>query len=156
MSAYLHSIQVNPEGGVPKYRVDSAFISSLGVEGDKQNNVKNHGGILKAVCLYSLEVITSLQEQGHPIHCGTTGENLTVAGLEWGKVQAGTILNIGDVQLEITMPASPCYKIADSFLEGDYSCISHDVDQGMSRMYGKVITEGTLKPGDVISLQESA
>jgi len=156
MGAHLHSIQVNPEGGVPKYSVNSAFISTLGVEGDKQNNVKNHGGVLKAVCIYSLEVITSLQKQGHPIKCGTTGENLTIAGLEWSQVQAGTILNIGDVQLEITMPASPCYKIADSFLEGDFSCISHDVDQAMSRMYAKVITEGTLKPGDVVILQESA
>jgi len=156
MRAVLHSIQVNPEGGVPKYGVDSAFISSLGVEGDKQNNVKNHGGILKAVCLYSLEVITSLQEQGHPIECGSTGENLTLTGFEWGAVQAGTILNIGDVQLEITMPASPCYKIAESFLEGDFSCISHDVDRQMSRMYAKVIKEGTLKPGDVVTLQHSA
>ena len=99
MSAHLHSIQVNPEGGVPKYSVNSAFISTLGVEGDKQNNAKNHGGVLKAVCIYSLEVITSLQKQGHPIKCGTTGENLTIAGLEWSQVQAGTILNIGDVQL---------------------------------------------------------
>jgi len=156
MRAVLHSIQVNPEGGVPKYGVDSAFISSLGVEGDKQNNVKNHGGILKAVCLYSLEVITSLQEQGHPIECGTTGENLTVSGLDWSEVQTGAILNIGDVQLEITMPASPCYKIAESFLEGDFSCISHDVDRQMSRMYAKVIKEGTLKPGDVVTLQHSA
>lgn len=156
MTAHLHSIHINRDGGVPKYRIEEARITPLGVEGDKQNNTKHHGGIMKAVCLFSLEVISNLQSQGHPIDCGTTGENIVITGLDWKDVQAGTILDIGEVKLEITMPASPCYKIAESFVDGDFSCISHDLDPASSRMYAKVLQEGDVKTGDAVSLVPSS
>lgn len=156
MAGHIHSIHVNSQGGVPKFHVESAYVHQLGVEGDKQNNTKHHGGVLKAVCLFSLEVIQRLQQRGHPIDCGTTGENVVLAGLDWFEVQAGTLLDFGEVKLEITMPASPCYKIADSFAQGDFSCISHELDPTSSRMYAKVLHEGELKTGDPVSIVVSS
>jgi len=62
-------------GGVPKRRVSGAKVSRLGLENDTQDDKQHHGGAERAVCLYSLERIRSLQTEGHPIDIGTAGEN---------------------------------------------------------------------------------
>ena len=48
----IHSINIS-KGGVPKLPVDTSTITSHGIEGDSQNDLKFHGGIDKAVCIYS-------------------------------------------------------------------------------------------------------
>ena len=53
------------------------------VEGDKQNDLKHHGGENRAVCLYSMDLITELKKEGHPIFEGSTGENITIQGQDW-------------------------------------------------------------------------
>jgi MOSC domain-containing protein YiiM len=68
------SINLSP-GGVPKSRVSGAQVSQLGLEGDAQDDKIHHGGPERAVCLYSVERIRSLQAEGHPIDVGTAGEN---------------------------------------------------------------------------------
>ncbi len=77
--AQVAQINVNPQGGVPKHRVAKARLEVGGVEGDKQNHRRFHGGPMRAVCLYSLELIEALQGEGHPISPGSTGENLTIS-----------------------------------------------------------------------------
>ncbi|MBI5672635.1 MAG: methyltransferase domain-containing protein [Nitrospirae bacterium] len=99
---YVHQISVS-DGGVPKLPVLEATVSDKGVDGDRQRNLKFHGGPDRAVCLYSLELIMRLQDEGHPIDPGSSGENLTVSGLDWDQVRPGVRLTIGpEVQLEVT------------------------------------------------------
>jgi MOSC domain-containing protein YiiM len=62
------------------------------LDGDKQRNLQHHGGPDRAIVLFSLEVVRALQEEGHPIATGTTGENLTVSGLDWPSLVPGTEL----------------------------------------------------------------
>jgi MOSC domain-containing protein YiiM len=69
------------QGGVPKLAVPQAHVTPLGLEGDRQAHPEIHGGPNRAVCLWSLEVITALQQEGHPIAPGCAGENITLAGL---------------------------------------------------------------------------
>ena len=61
------SLNINPLGGVPKYPVNQIVIRTNGVEGDKQNDLKYHGGPTRAVCLFSFERIEQLRSEGHPI-----------------------------------------------------------------------------------------
>ncbi|HEX7766743.1 MAG TPA: MOSC domain-containing protein, partial [Nitrospira sp.] len=75
---HIHQISVS-DGGVPKKPVLEARVSLQGVEGDRQRNLKVHGGPDRAVCLYSLDVIERLQQAGHSIEPGFSGENLTLA-----------------------------------------------------------------------------
>src|SRR4051812_32011986 len=70
-------------GGVPKTSALEALVTEDGLAGDKQGNPRVHGGRDRAVVLYSLEVIRALQTEGHPISIGSTGENVTVSGLDW-------------------------------------------------------------------------
>src|SRR5437899_862580 len=78
---YVHQINVS-NGGVPKHPVPEARITVDGVAGDCQRSPKIHGGPDRAVCLFSLEVIEALRAEGHSIAPGSSGENLTLAGLD--------------------------------------------------------------------------
>ena len=146
-------INVNPNGGVPKLRVLQARLQFNNVEGDKQRDLEHHGGPERAVCLYSWEVIRSLQEEGHPIDCGTAGENLTLSGLDWSGLAPGVQFHIGnEALLEITRPTTPCYKIAESFVDGYFNRIHHKKFPAETRYYARVLREGVVREGDTVTL----
>lgn len=149
--ARVVQINVNPQGGVPKYRVPSAQVTVNGVVGDRQRDRRFHGGPSRAVSLYSYEHVLALQAEGHPIAPGTTGENLTISGLEWAALQVGDRLRIGErLRIEITGYAAPCTNIAGSFVDGAFTRISHKVHPGWSRLYARVLSEGTVHEGDPV------
>ena len=154
MTGRVVQISVNPKGGVPKYRVSVARILSAQVEGDKQANRKFHGGPERAVCLFSYEVIRDLQEEGHPIDCGTTGENLTVCGIDWSTLHRGMHMQIGsEVLLKLTRETTPCFKIAASFTDGEFNRIHHKMRPGESRWYARVLREGTVHEDDEVFIR---
>ena len=144
--------QINiSNGGVPKLPVHAATITPDGLEGDHQNDRKNHGGPDKALCLYSLECILALQAEGHPIFSGSTGENLVLSGLDWAQMVPGVRLSLGDnVEIEITSYASPCPKIASSFAEGQIQRMSQKQRPGWARLYARVLAPGTVRIGDEV------
>ena len=150
---HIVQISVNPKGGVPKYRVAQAHLKSDGVEGDKQRDKRFHGGPERAVCLFSHERILALQNEGHPIDCGTAGENLTISGLNWDEIKPGVRLQVGEAMLDIVSYTSPCLHIAASFSEGEFVRISQKVHPGWSRVYARVLQEGLAKEGDEVELK---
>ena len=93
--AIVNSINIREDGGVPKFPVSQVFLGKNNVEGDKQNDLQYHGGPARAVCLFSMERILALQKEGHPIQPGTTGENLTIQGLDWNLMKIGARFQIG-------------------------------------------------------------
>lgn len=144
-------ININPRGGVPKYAVPTAELTAEGVVGDKQRDRRFHGGPSRAVSLYAIERIDALRAEGHPIAPGTTGENLTLAGIDWAAVAVGDRLRIGDwVEVEITGFASPCSHIEESFAEGAFKRISQKLHPGWSRLYARVLAEGAVHEGDAV------
>lgn len=149
--AAVHAINVS-NGGVPKLPRSCAWIDVNGVEGDRQRDLRFHGGPNRAVALYSLELIQLLQDEGHPIAPGTIAENLTLAGIDWSGMVPGARVQAGDVTLEITAYAHLCRKIAGSFSDGDSTRVSQKVHPGWSRLYAKVLHEGRVATGDKIFL----
>lgn len=148
----VSGIQVS-DGGVPKRSLSQGEVTWDGLLGDRQRNLKYHGGRDRALCLWSLEVITTLQREGHPISPGSTGENLTLAGLDWGVLLPGARLQIGaEVEVEITDYAAPCRTIAHCFLQRKYGRISQKQYPGMSRLYGRVLHLGRVELGDAVWL----
>ena len=141
-------VNVAAEGGVPKRPVVAALLTVHGVAGDRQRNLKYHGGPDRAVCLYSQERIDALAAEGHPISAGSTGENLTIAGLAWEELRVGDRLAVGEVAvLELTEPTTPCRTIASSFARGQFRRISDALHPGWSRFYARVLTEGLVREG---------
>ena len=149
--AKIFTININPQGGVPKYSVNSAFFGKDNVQGDKQNDLKYHGGPTRAVCLFSLEIILALQKEGHSISPGSTGENLTIEGLDWQLMKVGMRFQIGEIEIELTGPAPPCKTISESFEKGSFVRISEKTYPGWSRWYASVSKEGIVAVNDIIS-----
>jgi MOSC domain-containing protein YiiM len=145
--AHVHQISVNPAGGVPKVSVLFAELTTEGVAGDRQRNLKYHGGPTRAVCLFSLEVILALQAQGHPITPGSTGENLTLAGIDWAALTPGKRVRAGKAVIEITSYANPCRNIARSFADGDSKHICQEKNPGRSRV---ALHNGTILTRPVV------
>jgi MOSC domain-containing protein YiiM len=121
-----------------------------GLSGDRQDDLRYHGGRDRAILVFSLDVIRALQDEGHPIGVGTTGENFTVSGLDWPTIAPGCELVVGDVRLLVTSYAAPCETIRGSFLKRDFTRISQKQHPGWSRLCTRVIQEGRVTTGDPV------
>jgi MOSC domain-containing protein YiiM len=137
-------------GGVPKLHVGTADITVGGVAGDSQADKRHHGGQDRAVCLYSLEHIVALQQEGHPIYPGSTGENLTISGITWDSLIPGVCIEIGEARLMVTSFTTPCRTIRESFTDDHIARISQKVHPGWSRVYAKVLMPGRVTVGDPV------
>ncbi|MBD1874656.1 MOSC domain-containing protein [Nodosilinea sp. FACHB-131] len=148
-------VQINiSSGGVPKLPVPAGEVTLAGLEGDRQRNLKFHGGPDRALCLWSLEVIELLRQEGHPIAPGSVGENFTLAGLNWASLAPGSQLYLGNqVRLEITDYAVPCRTIMGWFSDRRFSRISQKHHPGSSRLYARVLQGGWVRTGDRASVQ---
>jgi len=83
---------------------------------------------------------------------GTLGENVTIAGLPWERVQPGARLTIGSVEAEVTGYAAPCRNIAPGFADGVFTRIGEKVNPGWSRVYVRILGEGRVALGDPVML----
>ena len=102
-------------------------------------------------------MIEALRSEGHPITPGDVGENVTLRGIEWTRVRPGSRLRLGnEVLVEMTRYTTPCGHIQKYFHDGDSQHISQDRNPGRSRVYGRVIEEGKLRPGDAAKLLAEA
>jgi MOSC domain-containing protein YiiM/GNAT superfamily N-acetyltransferase len=145
------------DGGVPKRPVEAARITRDGVEGDRQRATTVHGGPHRAVSILGIEVIRRVAAEGHPIAPGTTGENLTIEGFDVSLLREGTRLSIGDeVVIELSMAADPCRTIRHSFRDLRFGRLGKSAHPADSRMYGRVVAEGTVRAGDPIRLEPPA
>ena len=135
------------DGGVPKFPVLQAVVTATGIVGDRQKHTKIHGGTERALCLYSLELIEKLQAEGHPIFPGSTGENVTISGLDWATLTHGTRLALGEVEIELTTEAEPCRQIGPSFAARKFRRLEAP---GEMRWYCRVLRTGTLAAGQPV------
>jgi MOSC domain-containing protein YiiM len=132
-------------------------VSRSGLEKDAQDDKEHHGGPERAVCLYSLERIRSLQTEGHPTDIGTVGENITVEGIDWDRILPGVTIKIGDqVLLEVASFTNPCKTIRASFIDGEFIRIAQKLHPGWSRVYARVIREGQIRFGDPVAVNPAS
>lgn len=152
MEGRIHQLNCS-QGGVPKTAVPDAILTTSGLECDAVAHPEIHGGPERALCLFSLELIRELQAEGNPIVPGSVGENVTVEGLDWGALEPGRRLALGEeVVVEISSYTSPCNSIRHSFKDKDYSRISQKKHPGESRLYARVIRTGRLAVGQAVRL----
>jgi MOSC domain-containing protein YiiM len=150
MDGYIYQLNCS-SGGVPKQPVQQARLTPTGLECDRQAHTRIHGGPLRALCLYAIEQIRELQEEGHPIFPGSVGENVTLAGIDWKTLGPGSRLILGEeVVIEITSHVVPCRTIAGSFKDGKFKRILEKKHPGQSRLYARVIRTGLLAKGQQV------
>ena len=153
--ATIVSINVSELGGVPKLPVKTAVVRFEGVEGDlnRFRMERKNGDPGRAVSIFSMERILQLQEEGHPIDIGTAGENFTIEGIDWPKMEVGMMIRLGSTLIRLSEPCAPCSKIGGSFMENEFSRIDQNKRRGWSRWSASVIEEGAVSVGDAVYLE---
>lgn len=154
MKGIVNSINVSSEGGVPKIPIEEAKVLFDGLEGDfnKFRSTKKAGDLDRAITIFSLEKIHELQKEGHPIKVGSTGENITLEGMDWIHLKEGMKISIGESIIQLSEPCAPCSKIGESFQNRKFSRIDHDLKFGWSRWLARVLVEGKITVGDSIAV----
>jgi MOSC domain-containing protein YiiM len=152
MRGRVVSVNVSP-GGLPKLPVGSAWVGTIGLDGDGHES-PTHGGERAAVCLYAVEAIARVAADGHEAFPGAYGENLTLEGIDWGGLAAGDRLSIGEdgLELELTQNAAPCAKQARWFIDGAIERISVKHYPDDARWYALVLAEGRVEVGDAVEV----
>jgi MOSC domain-containing protein YiiM len=153
MQGSIMGLFASPTGGVPKPFVEHLQVTVNGCIGDRQNDLKHHGGPRRAVCIMTSDVLEQLQAEGHPIDGGTTGENLLIAGIPRTILDVGAVIKTEDVTLRITGDAPPCKTIKASFVNGGFKSLSHKLEAQTTRWYAEVVKEGTLHCNEAIHIE---
>lgn len=139
-------------GGVPKSTVDHVEVGPGGIVGDAQADRIHHGRPWQAVCLYSSERLEGLRAEGHRIDAGCAGENVTLSGVDWGRLRGGLTISIGTVVLRTSMTVTPCYKIGGFFVDREFNRIHAERHPGWARWYASVLHGGAIRPGDTVAV----
>ncbi len=127
-------------------------LRKLNLEGDKQADLKVHGGEDKAVYAYPMEHYEYWRRMlpGVDLTWGAFGENFTTEGLVEDRVNIGDQYKIGTAKLIVVQPRMPCYKLGIKF--GRTDIIRHFLISGHSGFYFRVLQEGEVRAGDAIDL----
>jgi len=125
-------------------------VARENLQGDMQSDLSVHGGPLKAVYAYPMEHYAFWQKelQAAELNWGAFGENLTTEGMLEDKACIGDRYRVGTVELIVTQPRMPCYKLAIRF--GWVDIVKRFLRSGRSGFYFAVKREGEVGAGDVI------
>ncbi|MGI9072110.1 MAG: MOSC domain-containing protein [Bryobacteraceae bacterium] len=120
------------------------------IAGDRQADLRVHGGPYKAVYCYPGEHYAFWREQlpGMDLSDGMFGENLTTEGLAEDAVYIGDKFRVGSSVLQVTQPRMPCFKLGIRF--GRVDMVKKFWQSGRSGIYFSVVEEGDLAAGDLI------
>lgn len=130
-------------------------LKRLNLDGDKQADLKVHGGPDKAVYAYPFEHYQFWCDI-YPytkMPYGMFGENLTIVGLMESEVNVGDRFGIGSSKVIATQPRMPCFKLGVKF--GNMNILRKFLVSRRSGIYFKVLEEGEVGAGDSIIKLES-
>ena len=65
----------------------------------------------------------------------------------------GVFVDLGDVSLEVTSYTDPYRNVAGSLLDAQILRVSQKRHPGWSRVYARVLTEGTVALGDRVTIR---
>lgn len=164
--AHVHSIQAGRVAPLGPEAVPSGFVKTavpgpvevraLGLSGDEQADMSVHGGPEKAVYAYALDHYAvwqaDLPHHAAALAPGAFGENLTIAGLDEAALRVGDVHAIGTALLQVCQPRQPCFKLALRFQDNRLPRAM--TKTGRSGWYYRVLREGTIAPGDAVTLAE--
>jgi ferredoxin-NADP reductase/MOSC domain-containing protein YiiM len=125
-------------------------VKTLNLEGDGQADLIGHGGIFRAIYVYSYDNYAYWEKELNrdDFNYGEFGENFTVEGMSDDEIHVGDRFKIGSALFEVTQPRVPCYKLAIKMgEEGFYNQI---LSSGRLGFYFRVIEEGEVGAGDII------
>ncbi|MFH1320801.1 MAG: molybdenum cofactor synthesis domain-containing protein [Bacteroidota bacterium] len=138
------SVNISEKKGTIKHPVDKIEIDHKGIINDA-----HAGAWHRQVSLLEKESIDRFsKEAGRTINYGEFAENITASGLEHINVTVFDRLKIGGVELEVTQIGKKCHGNACAIFREVGKCV-----MPKEGIFCRVITTGTIKPGDMINHQ---
>ena len=130
-------------------------VKGQNVVGDRQADLRYHGGVDKAVYGYPSEHYPFWREAYPDLEdgWGLFGENLTTTGLTEDRLHIGDVLRIGTVKLRVSQPRMPCFKLG--IRHGKPDLIKAFQKALRPGFYLRIEREGTLEAGDSIEVTHS-
>jgi TatD DNase family protein len=121
------------------------FLVSHGLVGDA-----HAGDWRRQVSLLSFEKVEDFRARGAEVADGAFGENLVVEGIDFRKLPVGTILECGEVILEMTQIGKECHSHCAIFkVMGD--CI-----MPREGVFARVLQGGAIRVGDEMRIRDAA
>ena len=128
---------------------DRVKVGELGLIGDEQADLVNHGGPEQAVYVYAREDLDFWAAQiGRGLRDGAFGENLTTTGLDVTGARIGERWRIGSVLGELTGPRIPCGVFRTWMNERGWA--KHFAAEARTGVYLRVLETGDVGAGDPV------
>lgn len=129
------------------------YLTSTHFEGDCQADLKNHGGVDKAVLGYSFDHYPYWEKRlERSLEFGAFGENLTISGLSEERVHIGDTFQLDEAIIQVSQPRQPCFKIAFKHRVKEMPLWVEET--GRSGIYFRVLKEGVVSPNPQFVLLE--
>lgn len=128
----------------------SIALDALNLNGDAQADLTVHGGVDKAVYAYPVEHYQYWRSELPEVDFthGIFGENLTIAGVLEQEVNIGDRFRVGSVELIVTQPRMPCYKLGLRFNRPDM--VKRFLDSQLTGFYFRVLQTGKVETGNTL------
>lgn len=143
------------ETGIFKEPVSGrVMVRTLNLDGDRQADLRVHGGADKAVYAYTIENYEYWQRKlaRDDFSYGQFGENLTVTGMTDDVVRIGDVYGVGGATVQVTQPRLPCYKLAIRMGMPTFPKLF--LASRRTGFYLRVLEEGEVGAGDELRLLE--
>src|SRR5262249_16184173 len=141
--------------GIFKEPVDGRVtLRKLNLDGDRQADLRVHGGENKAVYCYPIVHYDYWKRElpGRELPMGVFGENFTLDSLLEDSVYLGDEFAVGSARVVVTQPRLPCYKLGIRF-ESD-EMVKRFLVSGRTGFYLAVTREGEVGAGDEVTTLE--
>lgn len=128
------------------------MLRTLNLDGDRQADLRVHGGVSKAVYAYPSEHYEFWRKEFPEMNLpyGMFGENFTTTGLFEDGVNVGDRFRVGQAELIATQPRLPCYKLGIKFGRSDI--LKRFLHSRRTGLYFAVVKEGEVEAGNEIEL----
>ncbi|MEG7924656.1 MOSC domain-containing protein [Bacillus cereus] len=141
--------------GINKKQVkEPVYLSFVKFNGDGQADLVHHGGVDKAVCVYTGDHYPYWEKElSQDLVYGAFGENITVSGMSEEDVCIGDTFELGQAIVQVTQPRQPCFKLAKKYNIPKLPLYFQKT--GYTGFYFRVLKEGWVSSVDTLKRLQS-
>lgn len=161
MRGYIYQInrkkEITEERGLPKYSVEEVIVNSVGIEGDfnRYRTEKRGNTLERALLLLPWETIQDLNGEGWPVHPGDLGENITTQGIPYNLAIGATYYLGSQAVIQVSEACTPCVNLGLlEYVNKEKVSAFMKTLLGRRGWYARVLQEGKIRRGDIISSPE--